>query len=57
MSGSHRFQQKFAAVCEEYLQDVIDHFFDKPRVVPLFSRLSLQQRLALVKDVMIGVLC
>lgn len=62
---AHRFLQKlkgakarlFAAVCEHYIGAVNDECNDTPEEVPLFSCLSPQQRLSLVKDLIIGLLC
>lgn len=47
----------FAEVCEHYISAAEDECNDAPEEVPLFSYLSPQQRLSLVKDVMIGALC
>ena len=47
----------FAEICEHYITAAEDECNDAPEDVPLFSYLSPQQRLTLVKDVMIGSLC
>ncbi|GFH52320.1 hypothetical protein CTEN210_08796 [Chaetoceros tenuissimus] len=49
----------FAEICEEYINiaEELESCRDAPDDVPLFSYLSPQQRLSLVKDVMIGALC
>lgn len=47
----------FAKICEHYITAAEDECNDAPEEVPLFSYLSPQQRLSLVKDVMIGALC
>lgn len=47
----------FAAVCEHYIGAVNDKCNDDPDGVPLFSCLSPQQRLSLVKEVLIGLVC
>lgn len=61
----HRFAKKlqgaaarlFAAACENYVQAANDDCNDKPNDIPIFCRLSPQQRVKLVRDVMIGLLC
>eukprot|EP00546_Thalassionema_frauenfeldii_P013307 CAMPEP_0178927822 /NCGR_PEP_ID=MMETSP0786-20121207/19461_1 /TAXON_ID=186022 /ORGANISM="Thalassionema frauenfeldii, Strain CCMP 1798" /LENGTH=473 /DNA_ID=CAMNT_0020603417 /DNA_START=8 /DNA_END=1425 /DNA_ORIENTATION=+ len=47
----------FAQICLHYISAAEEGCNDDPDHVPLFSRLSPQQRLNLVKQVMIGVLC
>ena len=48
----------FAEICEHYIELAEEETYsDAPDDVPLFSYLSPQQRLSLVKDVMIGALC
>lgn len=47
----------YAKLCEHYIGAAEDECNDTPSEIPLFSWLSPQQRLTLVKDLMIGVLC
>jgi hypothetical protein len=65
MANSKRFHGKFtgakarlfAQACEHYSRDVEDGCDDKPKAYPIFSWLSPQQRLQLVQEVMVGLLC
>jgi hypothetical protein len=65
MANSKRFHGKFtgakarlfAQTCEHYSRDVEDGCDDKPKAYPIFSWLSPQQRLQLVQEVMVGLLC
>jgi len=47
----------FAQICEHYIHAAETECNDTPDDLPIFSRLSPHQRLKLVSDVMIGVLC
>jgi len=49
----------FAAVCHHYIGEAADGFcgFASPDKVPIFSHLSRAQRLKLVADVAVGMLC
>mmetsp|Transcript_14653 Transcript_14653/g.35339 ORF Transcript_14653/g.35339 Transcript_14653/m.35339 type:complete len:471 (+) Transcript_14653:87-1499(+) len=47
----------FANICEHYIEAAESACNDTPDYVPIFSWLSPHQRLALVREVMIGVLC
>jgi hypothetical protein len=65
MANSKRFPGKFtgakarlfAQTCEWYSTDTEDGTFDTPIEHPIFSWLSPQQRLQLVREVMVGLLC
>mmetsp|Transcript_25410 Transcript_25410/g.39896 ORF Transcript_25410/g.39896 Transcript_25410/m.39896 type:complete len:479 (+) Transcript_25410:169-1605(+) len=47
----------FAAVCHHYINQAEEDCNDKPDRVPIFSHLSRAQRLKLVADVAVGMLC
>uniref|UniRef100_A0A7S2MWX3 MYND-type domain-containing protein n=1 Tax=Helicotheca tamesis TaxID=374047 RepID=A0A7S2MWX3_9STRA len=47
----------FAKICEHYLEAAENSCNDTPESVPIFSWLSPNQRVKLVSEVMIGVLC
>ena len=47
----------FANICHHYISAAEDECNDAPERVPVFSGLSPNQRLKLVSEVMIGVLC
>lgn len=47
----------FAAVCHHYINEAEMDCNDTPDVVPIFSHLSRAQRLKLVADVAVGMLC
>jgi len=47
----------FAAVCHHYINEAETDCNDTPENVPIFSHLSRAQRLKLVADVAIGMLC
>jgi hypothetical protein len=65
MASSKRFPGKFmgaqarlfAYVCEYYSAEVEEACNDTPYAHPIFSWLSPQQRLQLVREVMVGLLC
>lgn len=49
----------FAAICHHYIGEAEDGHtgFDAPEEVPIFSHLCRAQRLKLVADVAVGMLC
>lgn len=47
----------FAAICLHYIEAAESECNDRPQEVPLFSNLSPHQRIQLVSDVCVGVLC
>jgi len=47
----------FAEICLHYIDAANEDCNDQPRGVALFSKLSPHQRIHLVKDVMVGILC